>query len=179
MPWLPRLKYVPFLRLTEVNCRIQRTEATLSVLEAKLSSIPGLDLVTLPTTTSTVPTTLSTEENPHNTTHSESDLHKPQPPLISEENDSDSKSSKAECDLECDNIAPKTSDGVLVKDHPVYAKYFRMLHLGVPLQAVVNKFRVENPRLDADLLKTPERRIVIDGKDEDDSGEDDDQGWSQ
>jgi len=159
-------------RLEEVNWRIQKTEATLSVLEAKLSSVPGLDDVRLPTTTSTLiesdmtPSTLPLPELPRS---EEGTL-----PSFDADQSSEISSPKENLDFDA-------ARGVRAADHPAYAKYFRMLHLGVPLQAVALKCRTENPHLDATILETPDRWLAAEDSnaDSDEEDDDDDEGWSQ
>merc|ERR1719450_1497176 len=53
-------------RLSEIHNRVQRLEITLRILEAKLSSIPGLDQVTAPAAASTNDENIPVEqtENP-------------------------------------------------------------------------------------------------------------------
>ena len=156
-----------------MNRRIHRTEATLSVLEAKLSSIPGLDAVTLPALPSQNSLTL-TEPNLESDPISEtprSDLQ--QTPEV---NNLDSSISMTEVD----RISP--DEVVRAKDHPAYAKFFRMIHLGVPLLAVANKCRAENPSLDVELLKTPDELIPTHAPGErhsKDQEEEEEVGWSQ
>jgi len=155
-------------RLSEVNWRIQRTEATLSVLEAKLSSIPGLDAVTL-TPKASASTSLSEliPKSDLTTEKSQSDLHRSVEVI-----DPDASVPVTEADT------ISSDDLVRAKDHPAFAKFFRMIYLGVPLMAVVNKCRAENLDLDVELLKTPDRLVPIGGSM--DQGSDvDDEGWSQ
>jgi len=194
-------------RLAEVNCRIQKTEATLSVLEAKLSSIPGLEHVSAPlsssapSATSSAPSATSSAPSHYGTKpdHSasmpvtavtasslDSPLTLPELPRSDE-----LVSSSADCHLSppmtspgLEVIGPATSASGCVRaaDHPAYAKYFRMLHLGVPLMAVNLKCRTENPGLNETVLETPNRWLALDADDsrpEDASDGDDDRGWSQ
>ena len=157
-----------------MNWRIQKTEAPLSVLEAKLSSVPGLDDVRLPTTAS---------EESTDSDMAPSSLPLPELPRSGEETlpsfDADQSS---EISSPKENLDFHAARSVRAADHPAYAKYFRMLHLGVPLQAVALKCRTENPHLDATILETPDRWLTAevsksDSEEEDD--EDDDEGWSQ
>ncbi|OQR81867.1 formin-homology 2 domain-containing protein, partial [Thraustotheca clavata] len=55
---------------------------------------------------------------------------------------------------------PDTSNGnagVMVKDHPDYAKYFKLLSMGLPAEQV--KMKMQQASVDPDLLDTPEKII--------------------
>lgn len=129
-------------RLESVAIRIQKTEATLSVLEAKLSSIPGLENVTLETKSNTDQNHLVTEVQPH-------------VPEIVAETDASSAATTPSTEHEA-------VDGVKAKLHPVYGKYFKMIAMGVPLQAVKHKFSMENPNVTVDLLHNPDKICTVD-----------------
>jgi len=174
-------------RLAEVNWRIQKTEATLSVLEAKLSSIPGLECVTIPysSSSSAAPGRDSTADVAAATLTSLPELPRPtdddsvtrEVPLPSQIPSTDGRLGTED----------KTAVGLIrAADHPDFVKYFRMLHLGVPFQAVALKCRTENPHLDAAILETPDRWLsavdvqnAVDDDVHDDDDDDDDSGWSQ
>ena len=138
----------------------------MSVLEAKLSSIPGLDAVALPSQTSLTVTEPDVE-----------------PELTPETNRSDLQHAAEVNDIDV-NVSMTEDDAisskhvVLAKDHPAYAKFFRMIHLGVPLMAVINKCRAENPRLETAILNTPDRLIPTDGGVAE-GEENEEDGWSQ
>jgi len=169
-------------RLEEVNWRIQRTEATLSVLEAKLSSIPGLDHISAPATTvntstqSGVDTTVETTTTSNQLSTELIDNHAMNDACLDENSKAPITSADSHS-LATDGNSPPSPSMVRAKDHPSYAKYFRMLHMGVPLQAVLHKCRVENPNLNADVLETPDLMLPV--ANDDDNDDDDDEGWSQ
>ncbi|KAF0719876.1 Aste57867_737 [Aphanomyces stellatus] len=55
----------------------------------------------------------------------------------------------------------KPRDMVLAKDHDDYRKYFKLLSMGMPLEQAQMKMGADNPALDVELLKTPEKKIPL------------------
>jgi len=135
-------------RLEDVNRRIQKTEAKLGILEAKLSSIPGLDLVTLKPKNSIQNALLETEPNAHKVVIT------PAPEV-----DEYVLNDVSEATFASSEVKP-CPVGVPAKSHPIYKRYFMMLHMGVPLQAVKLKLQMENPNLDGAILESPDTLIV-------------------
>lgn len=125
-------------KLENLLIRIQRLEASMSILEAKLSSIPGLDDITLSSQAS---------EN----------VNEPPPPLAQTQ-DPDTPAAHPQTDVQSSDTAPAQSEpeqSVLkVSQDPRFAKYFKMVNLGVPVAAVKLKMSAEG--VNADILDNPD-----------------------
>lgn len=141
--FLNRFSNVCEEKLETISNRIQQLEINMNILEAKLSSIPGLENVTAPvssqsTTSGTTPapsTETTTNTQPPQTTQAPQAPPAPDealPPPPPEE--------------------PQQSNPVS-KD-PRYAKYFKLINVGVPPQAIKNKMVLEG--LDPNYLDTPD-----------------------
>ncbi|XP_062860121.1 WASH complex subunit 3 [Trichomycterus rosablanca] len=145
--FLNRFSTVCEEKLSTISLRIQQIETTLSILEAKLSSIPGLEEVT-------VDQRLSTETNgpavgPSSTATSTASS---PPSEVSGQGQNSLHESKAEVD----NVMTVAKD-------PRYARYLKMVQVGVPVMAIKNKMMLEG--LDPNLLDTPDASVP-DGKKE-------------
>ncbi|XP_062603935.1 WASH complex subunit 3-like [Saccostrea cucullata] len=130
-------------KLEHLSNRIQNLEITLSLLETKLSSIPGLDSVTAPTssTTSAPPAASDTPATTSGTPSAPPAPGAPPPPPTQDE-------APPPPPPEEENPSNPVS-----KDSR-YARFFKMLQVGVPEPAVKNKMRAEG--LNPDLLDTPD-----------------------
>ncbi|XP_077628397.1 WASH complex subunit 3 isoform X3 [Crocuta crocuta] len=117
-------------KLADLSLRIQQIETTLNILDAKLSSIPGLDDVTFEV--SPVNTTGITNES-----HSETTSEKSQQNSLQD-------SGPQESEVTPENILTVAKD-------PRYARYLKMVQVGVPVMAIRNKMISEG--LDPDLLE--------------------------
>ncbi|GIY76523.1 WASH complex subunit 3 [Caerostris darwini] len=122
-------------KLENLLIRIQRLEASMCILEAKLASIPGLDDVT----TSTEPVGNTETET------SSSSIPAAQP---QSENVTANVAPIAEPPKE--EQKPKMS----VSQDPRFAKYFKMINMGVPPGAVQLKMTAEG--VDPALLNNPD-----------------------
>ncbi|KAM5250093.1 WASH complex subunit 3 isoform 2-T2 [Hipposideros larvatus] len=129
--FLNRFSTVCEEKLADLSLRIQQIETTLNILDAKLSSIPGLDDVTFEV--SPVSVTSVTNE-PHSETTSEQ----------SQQN-SLQDSGPQESEVTAENILTVAKD-------PRYARYLKMVQVGVPVMAIRNKMISEG--LDPDLLES-------------------------
>ncbi|XP_064628779.1 WASH complex subunit 3-like [Lineus longissimus] len=128
-------------KLSALSLRIQRLETTMNVLEAKLSSIPGLENVTAPSSS-------STGSQPSQPAASEpSASAQPSGPAASQPAPAAAASEVAVPEPE-----PAIPENTVSKD-PRYMKYFKMVNMGVPEQAVKNKMRSEGA--DPNFLNTP------------------------
>lgn len=126
-------------KLEDINHRIQRIETSLSILEAQLSSIAGLDDTSSPSTelsqqkTIDVPVVTITKPQPVET------------PIIPsqhpEQNDEDV------------NPIAVSSPVMTVSQDPRYAKYFKLAQVGVPIMALRPKMIADG--LDPHLLNNP------------------------
>ncbi|XP_047723144.1 WASH complex subunit 3 isoform X2 [Prionailurus viverrinus] len=133
--FLNRFSTVCEEKLADLSLRIQQIETTLNILDAKLSSIPGLDDVAFEV--STVSTTGITNES-----HSETTAEKSQNSL--------QDSGPQESEVTPENILTVAKD-------PRYARYLKMVQVGVPVMAIRNKMISEG--LDPDLLERPDAPV--------------------
>uniref|UniRef100_A0ABI7XRS6 WASH complex subunit 3 n=2 Tax=Felinae TaxID=338152 RepID=A0ABI7XRS6_FELCA len=128
--FLNRFSTVCEEKLADLSLRIQQIETTLNILDAKLSSIPGLDDVAFEV--STVSATGITNES-----HSETTAEKSQQNSLQD-------SGPQESEVTPENILTVAKD-------PRYARYLKMVQVGVPVMAIRNKMISEG--LDPDLLE--------------------------
>ncbi|XP_046388484.1 WASH complex subunit 3 [Ischnura elegans] len=125
-------------KLGKFEDKIQKLEASLSILEAKLSSVPGLTVETSPTPVE--------EKNSENTAQKET-----LPPV---ETVKDSESVDPAPPPVPPQEAVSVNTGPTVRQDPRYAKFFKMVHFGVPPQAV--KLKMEQEGLDPNYLDNPD-----------------------
>ncbi|CAD7682253.1 unnamed protein product [Nyctereutes procyonoides] len=123
-------------KLADLSPRVQHIETTLNILDVKLSSIPGLNDVTFEV--SPVSVTGVTNES-----HSETTSEKSQQNSLQ-----DSGPQRSEVTPE--NILTVAKD-------PKYARYLKMVQVGVPVMALRNKMISEG--LDPDLLERPDAPV--------------------
>ncbi|XP_023572672.1 WASH complex subunit 3 isoform X3 [Octodon degus] len=119
-------------KLANLSLRIQQIETTLNILDAKLASIPGLDDVMLEA--SPVSVTSVTDRSHSEATSEQSQQNSTQDP------------GPQESEVSSENI-------LTVAEDPRYARYLKMVHVGVPVMAIRNKMISEG--LDPDLLERP------------------------
>ncbi|KAM8908407.1 WASH complex subunit 3 isoform 2-T2 [Spinachia spinachia] len=140
--FLNRFSTVCEEKLANISLRIQQIETTLCILEAKLSSIPGLEDVTiegiaqrqpLQPNGPTVAIPSQTNGPPAGTM--------PPPETV------------AEAAATPNAGAPAENVMTVAKDSR-YARYLKMVHVGVPVMAIKNKMVLEG--LDPNLLDTPD-----------------------
>ncbi|XP_028254950.1 WASH complex subunit 3 [Parambassis ranga] len=142
--FLNRFSTVCEEKLANISLRIQQIETTLCILEAKLSSIPGLEDVTIdglsqqqsaqtngPITASQSQTGPAAEMLP--------------PPESAAEAAPTQKPEAA------------TGNVMTVAKDPRYARYLKMVQVGVPVMAIRNKMVMEG--LDPNLLDTPDAPV--------------------
>ncbi|XP_035206389.1 WASH complex subunit 3-like [Stegodyphus dumicola] len=124
-------------KLENLLIRIQRLEASMCILEAKLASIPGLDDVSDAEPSETVSSPQQNEANiPEPSTIQSTpnaDQTAPPPPPPSTEPQKPVKT---------------------VSQDPRYAKYFKMINMGVPVGAVQLKMQAEG--VDPEILNNPD-----------------------
>ncbi|XP_047406469.1 WASH complex subunit 3 isoform X2 [Sciurus carolinensis] len=130
--FLNRFSTVCEEKLADLSLRIQQIETTLNILDAKLSSIPGLDDVSFEVSP------LSVTNGSHSETTSE----------MSQNSTQDSGPQESEVSSE--NILTVAKD-------PRYARYLKMVQVGVPVMAIRNKMISEG--LDPDLLERPDAPV--------------------
>ncbi|XP_078273246.1 WASH complex subunit 3 [Rhinoraja longicauda] len=143
--FLNRFSTVCEEKLATLSLRIQQIETTLNILEAKLSSIPGLEDVTLE------PTIQS--QNVSNGPNSNQNHPSPT---------QDQQNVESSVQIKADS---PTENAITVAKDPRYARYLKMVQVGVPVMAIRNKMISEG--LSPDLLETP-NALVPDGVKEDD-----------
>ncbi|XP_047406468.1 WASH complex subunit 3 isoform X1 [Sciurus carolinensis] len=131
--FLNRFSTVCEEKLADLSLRIQQIETTLNILDAKLSSIPGLDDVSFEVSP------LSVTNGSHSETTSE----------MSQQN-STQDSGPQESEVSSENILTVAKD-------PRYARYLKMVQVGVPVMAIRNKMISEG--LDPDLLERPDAPV--------------------
>jgi len=132
--FLNRFSCVCEEKLSDLSLRIQQLEITISLLETKLSSIPGLEDVTVPSQ--------STSENAQQPQSSEN-LPAAQMPQ--------QETQQAEPVEEPEPPKPQTKT---VAEDPRYAKFFMLVKRGVPPGALRQKMLAEG--LNPDYLDTPD-----------------------
>ncbi|XP_072528595.1 WASH complex subunit 3 isoform X2 [Salminus brasiliensis] len=161
--FLNRFSTVCEEKLATISLRIQQIETTLSILEAKLSSIPGLEDVTV----DGVSQRASTETNgpavgSSGTAASNVPSSPPEAPTQGQEGPQEPKKEAVE-----DNV-------ITVAKDPRYARYLKMVQVGVPVMAIKNKMLLEG--LDPSLLDSPDAPVpdgskkVTEEQDDDSSG---------
>ena len=114
----------------KVSNNLSRLETTLSILEAKLDSVPDLDG--------------SAQSAPANTTATNS-------------NSNGAATTAAPAQETKTAPAPPGPDpnALKVKDDPAYARYFKLMKLGMPVEQIKLKLSAETD-LDPNLLDTPD-----------------------
>uniref|UniRef100_A0A3Q0QYK1 WASH complex subunit 3 n=1 Tax=Amphilophus citrinellus TaxID=61819 RepID=A0A3Q0QYK1_AMPCI len=128
--FLNRFSTVCEEKLANISLRIQQIETTLCILEAKLSSIPGLEDVTIE---GLGQQQTAQANGPINPSQSQTET---------------SAMQKAEAAAE--NVMTVAKD-------PRYARYLKMVQVGVPVMAIRNKMVMEG--LDPNLLDTPDAPV--------------------
>ncbi|RDD38463.1 WASH complex subunit CCDC53 [Trichoplax sp. H2] len=150
-------------RLEEVTTRLQKLEVAMAVLEAKLSSVPGLENVTA-----------DSQDQPT--------VQQQQSTVQQQQSTIQQQQSTATEGLQQDNIQQSevakippaervpTGDFIALKDDARYKKFFSMLRVGIPNQAIKLKMTVEG--LDPAMLDFSPDDPAPDGgvRDEDDFG---------
>ncbi|XP_012505709.1 PREDICTED: WASH complex subunit CCDC53 isoform X2 [Propithecus coquereli] len=133
--FLNRFSTVCEEKLANLSLRIQQIETTLNILDAKLSSIPGLDDVTFEVSPLSV---TNVTNGPHSEVTSE------------QSQNSTQDSGPHESEVSAENILTVAKD-------PRYARYLKMVQVGVPVMAIRNKMISEG--LDPDLLERPDAPV--------------------
>lgn len=149
--FLNRFSTVCEEKLSNISLRIQQIETTLCILEAKLSSIPGLEDVTIDGISQRQ---LAQANGPTSTSQSQTDgvSSEPHPPPEPAQTAPESATSQRE--------APTKNLMTVAKD-PRYARYLKMVQVGVPVLAIKNKMVMEG--LDPNLLDSPDAPVPDSG----------------
>lgn len=133
--------------LSAQSLEMQKLEIAINIIEEKLASIPYLKDFKPPTTSTTeekAPVTSSTPATGGEASAPASVV-APTPQQTPEVGESPQEAAPQEVVAE---------DFVKVKDDARYAKYFKMVNVGVPKGAIENKMRLEG--LNPDLLDDPD-----------------------
>ncbi|KAF7658198.1 hypothetical protein LDENG_00015960 [Lucifuga dentata] len=140
--FLNRFSTVCEEKLANISLRIQQIETTLGILEAKLSSIPGLDQVTV----DGVSLQQTVEANGPTVSQTDGPSAGPLPPPETPQSSPEAAAGQT---------AEATAENVMtVAKDPRYARYLKMVQVGVPVMAIRNKMTMEG--LDPNLLDTPD-----------------------
>nr|XP_020041525.1 WASH complex subunit CCDC53 isoform X1 [Castor canadensis] len=142
--FLNRFSTVCEEKLADLSLRIQQIETTLNILDAKLSSIPGLDDVTFEV--SPLHVTSVTNGSHSEITSEKSQIYT----KYSLQQNSTQDSGQQESEVSSENILTVAKD-------PRYARYLKMVQVGVPVMAIRNKMISEG--LDPDLLERPDAPV--------------------
>ncbi|XP_013107656.1 WASH complex subunit 3 [Stomoxys calcitrans] len=118
-------------KFIEIERKLQKVEAALCILEAKLASIPDVENKESQETV-----------NVESTIPSELDDRKTDKPVN-----------------ETAEIETPTVKGIPAAEHDLYKKFFKMLQVGVPLQAVQLKMQSEG--MDSNILSNPQAIIPV------------------
>ncbi|XP_016311020.1 WASH complex subunit CCDC53-like [Sinocyclocheilus anshuiensis] len=146
--FLNRFSTVCEEKLATVSLRIQQIETTLSILEAKLASIPGLEEVTVDGVRR------STETNGPAAGGSDATGPSSGPPVEA--------SQKAQVAPQEQKAEAPAENVITVAKDPRYARYLKMVQVGVPVMAIKNKMVMEG--LNPALLDTPDAPVPDSGK---------------
>ncbi|NXH81473.1 WASC3 protein, partial [Edolisoma coerulescens] len=155
--FLNRFSTVCEEKLSALSLRIQQIETTLNILDAKLSSIPGLEDVKFEVSSANV--NKSVTNGP--VAQAAADQQTAVSPQSGQNNTQEEGLQKTEVVTE--NVTTVAKD-------PRYARYLKMVQVGVPVMAIRNKMISEG--LNPDLLETPDAPVPAwgdDGKAEDSS----------
>ncbi|XP_030639491.1 WASH complex subunit 3 [Chanos chanos] len=154
--FLNRFSTVCEEKLATISLRIQQIETTLSILEAKLSSIPGLENVSVE----------GVSERPTADANG---------PVVGSNHAVTPSTCPAAEETVPEAKAETASENVMtVAKDPRYARYLKMVQVGVPVMAIKNKMVLEG--LDPNLLDSPDAPVPDGGlknteaQDEDSSG---------
>ncbi|XP_025054698.1 WASH complex subunit 3 isoform X4 [Alligator sinensis] len=139
--FLNRFSTVCEEKLSALSLRIQQIETTLNILDAKLSSIPGLEDVKFEVSSAKMN---SVTNGPvlQATTEQQSTSVSPQSENVHQNSIHETGLQKTEAAEE--NV-------ITVAKDPRYARYLKMVQVGVPVMAIRNKMISEG--LDPDLLE--------------------------
>ncbi|XP_033844972.1 WASH complex subunit 3 [Periophthalmus magnuspinnatus] len=140
--FLNRFSTVCEEKLANISLRVQQIETTLCILEAKLSSIPGLEDVTA----NEVRVRQNTNINGLPASHMQTENVESVPPTEAVQNEPDPPTAQKAEETISENV-------ITVAKDPQYARYLKMVQVGVPVMAIKNKMVLEG--LDPSLLDTP------------------------
>ncbi|XP_067110940.1 WASH complex subunit 3 [Osmerus mordax] len=161
--FLNRFSVVCEEKLANISLRIQQIETTLSILEAKLSSIPGLEDVRV----DGVGQQQTTEANGLVPVLNEVQIPSSLPVVPAEISQNVPEPAQEQKGELAENV-------VTVAKDQRYARYLKMVQVGVPVMAIKNKMVLEG--LDPNLLDTPDAPVPDSGKKNTTEADDDGSG---
>lgn len=129
-------------KLEDMLQRIQRLESSICVLENKLASIPGLE------------NAYQDSEPEQNTKQETKEADSEKPPIFENVITSDLTTTSQPAAVSEPMAAQATPNGVPYSRDPRYAKYFKMVNMGVPPGAVKLKMSAEG--VDDKILDKPD-----------------------
>ncbi|XP_034982920.1 WASH complex subunit 3 isoform X2 [Zootoca vivipara] len=141
--FLNRFSTVCEEKLSALSLRIQQIETTLNILDAKLSSIPGLEDVKFEVSSTSV-NSVTNGPVPQVSVDPQSTNVSPQLESTSHE-------------MGQQKTEGATENIITVAKDPRYARYLKMVQVGVPVMAIRNKMISEG--LNPDLLETPDAAL--------------------
>ncbi|KAJ7513679.1 hypothetical protein O6H91_23G010400 [Diphasiastrum complanatum] len=141
-------------KLADVHQRIVRLEATLSLLEAKLMSVDGLEKAgnVLDSTTRPAVHHFTTDREPEKLAVVHTDA-------LSCSSLSSSSATNSHYEESMAVGSSRSEQLPKVKDDPRYSRFFKMLHVGVPDVAVKLQMSLEG--IDSSLLDNPDAAATI------------------
>ncbi|XP_073827408.1 coiled-coil domain containing 53 [Musca autumnalis] len=134
-------------RFIELERKLQKVEAALTILEAKLASIPDVENKENPTVTSNEKTATTNEQNNDDSKKTES-----------------IKDIAEELPQQQQPTETTIPQGIPATEHSLYKKYFKMIQVGVPLPAVQLKMQSEG--LDPNILSNPQTLLPLEATNE-------------
>ncbi|KAK3766867.1 hypothetical protein RRG08_052010 [Elysia crispata] len=138
-------------KLEHLHGRCQQLEISLSILEAKLASIPGLESVTAPQSSATTVTSDAGQTSAAAPTSDPTSAPPAPPgPPPPPGGDPAAPTDNAPSDIPAEEAVAQNP----VSKDPRYMKYFKMLQYGVPPPVVKGKMGMDG--LDPELLDTPD-----------------------
>ncbi|XP_060101600.1 WASH complex subunit 3 isoform X2 [Heteronotia binoei] len=141
--FLNRFSTVCEEKLLALSLRIQQIETMLNILDAKLSSIPGLEDVKCEVANASVNSVMNGPISQASTD--------PQSTNVSPQSeDSAHEAGQLKSEGTAENV-------ITVAKDPRYARYLKMVQVGVPVMAIRNKMVSEG--LNPDLLETPDAAV--------------------
>ncbi|XP_060595148.1 WASH complex subunit 3-like [Ruditapes philippinarum] len=158
--FLNRFSCVCEEKLEHLSHRMQQLEITMSLLEAKISSIPGLENVTAASSSTSGPTP---------TTSDGAGATAP-PPAPSVPTSAEPPAEQPTGDNAPPPPQPEPVASNPVSQDPRFVKYFKMVKMGVPESAVKMKMSAEG--LNPDLLDDPDAPAPAGGADNNDDDDD-------
>eukprot|EP01102_Stenamoeba_stenopodia_P016916 TRINITY_DN5981_c0_g1_i1.p1 TRINITY_DN5981_c0_g1~~TRINITY_DN5981_c0_g1_i1.p1 ORF type:complete len:229 (+),score=83.27 TRINITY_DN5981_c0_g1_i1:368-1054(+) len=164
--FLNRFAYLCEKKLTDVDRNIQRLEITMNILEQKLASIQGLEGIqgapatqqppqAQPQTTAAPTTTATTTTAPPPPSNIPTP---PPPPGVA---------------TPAPVVAAPSGGGVTNQNDPRYARFFKMLKIGVPAAQIRQKMMFEG--VDPDILDNPDGTSDYKPDNDEDDDMDDDE----